>query len=73
MPSPYAVPAMSRWAQGASPANSRRNHAAVIVPAGRLRNRGEALLWQGLALAGILLVILAFYNVALQGRAAPGI
>src|SRR5581483_8949025 len=33
--SAHAVPAMSRWAQGSPPANSLRNSAAVIAPAGR--------------------------------------
>src|SRR5690348_4924817 len=31
----YAVPAMSKWTHGYSSANSLRNSAAVIVPAGR--------------------------------------
>lgn len=40
---------------------------ALLVPAGRYRNRGEASVWQLVAAAGVLLVLLAFYRVAAGG------
>ncbi len=41
---------------------------ALVVPAGGSRSRGRALLWQLLALAGVVLVLIAFFEVAAHGR-----
>jgi len=43
---------------------------ALIVPHGSYRGRYEAAFWQVLSVVGILLVLLAFYQVAAFGRAA---
>jgi rhomboid protease GluP len=43
---------------------------ALIVPHGSYRSRYEAAFWQALSVAGVLLVLLAFYQVAAFGRAA---
>lgn len=43
---------------------------AMIVPHGAYRGRREALIWQVVSVAGVLLVLLAFYKVAAFGRAA---
>jgi len=40
---------------------------ALVVRAGAFRGRGEALFWQAASLAGVLLVLWAFYNVAAIG------
>ncbi len=45
---------------------------ALIVPRGEFRSRSEAGFWQFLSLAGVLLVLLAFAQVAAQGRLAAG-
>ena len=45
---------------------------ALIVPQGGFRSRSEAGLWQLLSLAGVLLVLLAFAQVAAQGRLSAG-
>jgi rhomboid protease GluP len=45
---------------------------ALIVPHGQYRSRGEAALWQVLSVAGVLLVLWAFYQVAAFGRADFG-
>jgi membrane associated rhomboid family serine protease len=37
---------------------------ALLVPDGAYRNRAEQVLWQLLSVAGVLLVVLAFYRVA---------
>ena len=42
---------------------------AFFVPDGGYRNRGERVVWQVLSVAGVLLVVLAFYKVA--GAALP--
>ena len=43
---------------------------ALFVPHGSHRSRNESLFWQALSLAGVILVLWAFYNVAAFGRAA---
>jgi len=43
-----------------------------IVPNGPFRSRAETILWQGLSYAGVLLVLLAFYQVAMFGRSTLG-
>lgn len=45
---------------------------ALIVPDGSFRDRNESRLWTALSTAGVLLVLLAFYQVALQGRLTAG-
>jgi rhomboid protease GluP len=45
---------------------------ALIVPAGSYRSRGEETLWQVLSVVGVLLVLFAFYKVALFGRIVAG-
>ena len=45
---------------------------ALIVPQGEFRSHNESRLWQLLSLAGVLLVLLAFYQVAAQGRLSGG-
>jgi len=39
----------------------------LVVPTGAYRSRGETLFWQAASLAGVLLVLWAFYNVAASG------
>jgi len=41
---------------------------ALVVPARQFRSRGEAVFWQALALVGVLLVLFAFSQVALQAK-----
>jgi rhomboid protease GluP len=41
---------------------------ALIVPARQFRSRQEAAFWQLLALAGVMLVLLAFLQVAVQAK-----
>lgn len=43
---------------------------ALVVPFGPPPSRGAATFWQLLALAGVLLVLVAFYHVAVQARSA---
>ena len=45
---------------------------ALIVPEGPFRSRGESGFWQSLSVAGVLLVLLAFYQVAAQGNLSVG-
>jgi rhomboid protease GluP len=45
---------------------------ALVVPHGPHRSRTEAAVWQVLSVAGVLLVLLAFYQVAAFGRADAG-
>jgi membrane associated rhomboid family serine protease len=45
---------------------------ALIVPQGEFRSRGESRFWQFLSVAGVLLVLLAFYQVAAQGKLIAG-
>jgi membrane associated rhomboid family serine protease len=40
---------------------------ALVVPTGEYRGRGEAAFWQAASLAGVLVVLWAFYNVAASG------
>lgn len=40
---------------------------ALIAPTGAYRGRGEAVFWQSASLAGVLLVLWAFYSVAASG------
>jgi membrane associated rhomboid family serine protease len=42
--------------------------AALVVPTGQQRDRSAAVVWQIAAIIGVLVVLLAFSNVALQGR-----
>jgi len=46
---------------------------ALVVPHGESRGRGEQNLWQLLAMAGVALVLFAFYQVAAQGRLSAGL
>jgi rhomboid protease GluP len=39
----------------------------LVIPAGALKGRQSALLFQGLALAGVVLVLWSFYQVAMHG------
>jgi rhomboid protease GluP len=43
---------------------------AFVVPAGEFRSRTETNVWQFLALAGVLLVLVSFYQVAVHGVTA---
>ena len=45
---------------------------ALIVPRGPFRDRSDSLFWQALSFAGVLLVLLAFYKVSMQGRLLDG-
>lgn len=45
--------------------------AALLVPAGPSRNKVETAIWQALSVAGVLLVVVAFYEVATQGAVLP--
>ncbi len=45
---------------------------ALIMPRGEFRTRAEAGFWQFLSLAGVLLVLVAFAQVAAQGRLIAG-
>ena len=40
----------------------------LAVPVGALRDRGQTLAWQLLSVAGVLLVLLAFYQVSVHGQ-----
>ena len=42
----------------------------MVVPAGEVSDRRLTVMWQFLALAGVLLVLFAFYNVATFAPAA---
>ena len=44
---------------------------ALLVPSGEQRGRGETV-WQLLALAGVLLVLFAFYKVSVFSRFLSG-
>jgi len=45
---------------------------ALVVPARPVRSAAESTVWQLLSVAGVLLVLFAFYQVAVFARSAPG-